>query len=245
MFDGCSSPVLNGGECAITLKICPCTNQSLQSPHIACWKRSKNTRMGPHCAEKTTALYQWVWLKEKQQVPNYDSLTWFPPWNFGHSQFPTVELVEVPNGLFQSWGTPQNFDMTGKITMNDMCLKNECIEICIYINYIYIYNAWLAFPTENPNGRNASSPPVQEAAAARPVDNTNSCPQPTPVRLAARHQTHPPHFPKGLPEPMGLQCMTCWFEDGDEPLRKGNRMLVIEDEMSGIHIPKTSKFLTC
>jgi hypothetical protein len=115
----------------------------------------------------------------------------------------------------------------------------------IYIYSLYIYNAWLAFPTENPNGRNASSPPVQEAAAARPVDNTNSCPQPTPVRLAARHQTHPPHFPKGLPEPMGLQCMTCWFEDGDEPLRKGNRMLVIEDEMSGIHIPKTSKFLTC
>jgi hypothetical protein len=34
---------------------------------------------------------------------------------------------------------------------------------------------------------------------------------------------------------MGLQCMTCWFEAGGELLRKGNGMLVKEDEMSGIH----------
>ena len=103
---------------------------------------------------------------------------------------------------------------------------------CWGLHYKY---DWLAVPTENPYGRHASSPPVQEAAAARLFDHTNGCPHPTPVRIAARHQTHPPRFPKGLPEPMGLQCMTCWFEAGGELLRKGNGMLVKEDEMSGIH----------
>ena len=124
-----------------------------------------------------------------------------------------------------------------------------CKHIYIYtiLYYIYIYNDWIAVPTENPNGRNASSPPLQEAAAARPFDHINGCPHPTPVRTAARHQTHPPCFPKGLPEPMVLQCMTCWFEAGDEPLRKGNGACHRRrnERDSRIHIPKTSKFLTC